>query len=103
MSRIWVTIGALVVLTVLIRASGPLIIGTRRLPEKADTVIGLLAPALLAALVLTEAFATGKSLTVDARAVGLGCAAVAMALRAPLLVVVLIAAAATAATRAVLP
>jgi predicted branched-subunit amino acid permease len=53
-------------------------------------------------LVLTEAFAIGKSLTVDARAVGLGCAAVAMASRAPLLVVVVIAAAATAVTRAIL-
>jgi branched chain amino acid efflux pump len=102
MSRIWVTIGALVLLTLLIRASGPLIMGTRKLSEKADAVIGLLAPALLAGLVLTEAFAIGKSLVVDARAVGLGCAALAMALRAPLLVVVLIAAAATAATRAVL-
>jgi uncharacterized membrane protein len=102
MSGIWVTIGALVALTVLIRASGPLIVGTRKLPEKADAVIGLLAPALLAALVLTEAFATGMRLALDARAVGLGCAAGAMALRAPLLVVVLIAAGATAATRAFL-
>lgn len=102
MSRVWVTIGVLVVLTALVRASGPLILGTRKLPERADAVIGLLAPALLAALVLTEAFAAGRSLTVDARVVGLGCAAVALALRAPLLVVVLVAAAATAVTRAVL-
>ncbi|MBO0849947.1 MAG: AzlD domain-containing protein [Pseudonocardia sp.] len=49
MSRVWVTIGALVVLTVLIRASGPLIMDTRNLPEKADALIGLLAPALLGA------------------------------------------------------
>ena len=69
-------------LTVLIRASGPLIMGTRKLPERAGLIIGLLAPALLAALVLTEAFSTGRSVAVDARAVGLGCAAVAMALRA---------------------
>jgi hypothetical protein len=101
MSRTWVTIGALVVLTVLIRASGPLIMGTRKLPEGRRHHRSARTRSARR-LVLTEAFAIGKSLTVDARAVGLGCAAVAMASRAPLLVVVVIAAAATAVTRAIL-
>jgi hypothetical protein len=64
-------------------------------------VIALLAPALLTALVLTGIFTDDGELTLDARAVGLGCAAVAALLRAPLLVTVLVAAVGTAAIRAV--
>jgi hypothetical protein len=63
-------------------------------------VIALLAPALLAALVLTETFTHEQELTVDARAAGLGCAAVAVLMRAPLLVTVLVAAVGAALTRA---
>jgi hypothetical protein len=39
-------------------------------------VIALLAPALLAALVLIGTFTDEKDLTLDPRAAGLGCAAV---------------------------
>jgi hypothetical protein len=53
-------------------------------------VIPLLAPALLAALVITEMFGGhGRSLIVDARAGGPAAAAVAIAACAPLAVVVL--------------
>ncbi len=44
--------------------------------------------------------AHGHGITLDARAAGLGAAIVAIALRAPMLVVILIAAAATAGVRA---
>ena len=64
-------------------------------------MISLLAPALLTALILTDTFARGQELTVDARAAGLACAGVAVALRAPLLVTVLVAAAGAAAVRAI--
>ena len=64
-------------------------------------VVGLLAPALLAALVVTQVFATEQKLVLDARAVGLATAAVALVLRAPILVVIIAAAAATALVRAV--
>src|SRR5918999_824877 len=72
-------------------------VGGRELPDAAFAVIGLLAPALLAALILTDTFAREQDLTVDARAAGLACAAVAVLLRAPLLVTVLVAAAGAAA------
>jgi branched chain amino acid efflux pump len=63
--------------------------------------IGALLPvALLSALVATQTFTTGHDLTVDARAAGLAVAAVAVLLRAPFLVVVAGAAAATALVRA---
>ena len=87
--------------TAAIKAAGPLALGGRELPRAAIDVIALLAPALLAALVLTETFSTVEGdLTLDARAVGLAAAAGAVALRAPLLVTILVAAAATAGARA---
>lgn len=59
----------------------------------------LLPVALLAALVGVQTFSTGTALQVDARLAGLGAAIIALALRAPFLVVVLIAAATAAVLR----
>jgi branched-subunit amino acid transport protein len=101
MSAVWATIGGLALTTAAIKAAGPVALGGRDLPSAAYAVIGLLAPALLAALVLTETFAREQELTLDARAAGLVCAGVAVALRAPLLVTVLVAAVGAAAVRAV--
>jgi hypothetical protein len=83
------------------KAAGPLIVGGRDLPDAALGVIALLAPALLTALVLTGTFTDEQELTLDPRAAGLGVAAVAVLLRAPLLVTVIVAAAGTAAVRAI--
>jgi uncharacterized membrane protein len=101
MTEVWVTIAGLFVATVAIKAAGPLIVGEHELPARAYDVIELLAPALLAALILTDTFTRDQELVVDARAVGLACAGVAVALRAPLLVTVLVAAAGAAALRAI--
>ena len=65
-----------------------------------DGCIGLLAPALLAALVAISTFGGDRELVLDERAVGVGAAAVAVALKAPPLLVVVVAAVVTAATRA---
>jgi branched-subunit amino acid transport protein len=100
-ATVWVTIGGLCVVTAAIKAFGPLVFGGRRLPALIARVIPLLAPALLAALVITETFGAGRSLVVDARAGGLAAAAVALAARAPLAVVVLSAAVVTALLRAI--
>jgi branched-subunit amino acid transport protein len=100
-TAVWVTIAGLVVTTAAIKAAGPVLVGGRELPAGATAVIGLLAPALLTALILTDTFARDQDLTVDARAAGLGCAAIAVALRAPLLVTVLVAAVGAAGVRAI--
>jgi hypothetical protein len=65
------------------------------------SVVVLLAPALLAALVAVSIFGLGQDLVVDARVVGLFAAVAALVVRAPILVVVLTAAVATALTRAI--
>ncbi|HEY3684951.1 MAG TPA: AzlD domain-containing protein [Streptosporangiaceae bacterium] len=62
-----------------------------------------LAPvALLAALTAVQTFGHGKGLTIDARAAGVAAAGVALLLRAPFLVVVVVAAAVTAGLRLLL-
>jgi branched-subunit amino acid transport protein len=101
MTAVWVTIGGLAATTVAIKAAGPLALGGRELPRGAFAVIAMLAPALLTALVLTDTFTRDQELTVDARAAGLACAGVAVLLRAPLLVTVLVAAVGAALARAV--
>ena len=88
------------VLTIAFKALGPVAIGGRTLPPRLLSPVELLAPALLAALVVTQVFAGDRELVLDARAVGLGAAAVALLARAPILVVVVAGAAATALVRA---
>jgi branched-subunit amino acid transport protein len=101
MTAVWTTIGVLAVVGAAIKATGPVLVGGRELPPWATRIIALLAPALLAALVVVDTFAAGKALVIDARAAGLAAAAIAVALRAPLIVTVVVAAAATALVRAV--
>ncbi|MFG1928229.1 AzlD domain-containing protein [Cryptosporangium sp. NPDC048952] len=60
----------------------------------------LLPVALLAALVAVQTFGDGRSLALDARAAGIAVAIVAVLLRAPFLVVVVLAAATAAVVRA---
>ncbi|MGI9184266.1 MAG: AzlD domain-containing protein [Solirubrobacteraceae bacterium] len=100
-STTWSTVAGLALTTAVIKAFGPVIFGGRDLPTLLARTIPLLAPALLAALVVVETFgANGRSVSFDARAGGLAVASVALAVRAPLVVVVLCAAVATAVVRA---
>jgi len=100
-SAVWLTIVALALGTAALKLVGPLLLGGRSLPAQAIGVVELLASALLAALVVVETFGHGRSLTVDARALGVGFAAVALLLRAPVTVAVLGAAVVAALARAI--
>jgi uncharacterized membrane protein len=100
MTALWVTIVAVALASAAIKAAGPVLVGGRELPPRAISVIALLAPALLAALVVTETFGEDRHLVLDERAVGVVVAASALALRAPVLLAVALAAATTALTRA---
>ena len=102
MSDVWVTVVVLALATAAIRAAGPVLVGGRDLHPRLFGVIALLAPALLAALVVTETFGgPDGSLEVDERAAGVAAAGAAIAFRAPILLVIAIAAAVTALLRAV--
>jgi uncharacterized membrane protein len=87
--------------TYLLKAVGPIASAGRELPPRLRTLAELLPAALLAALVATQTVGDGTALTLDARVVGVGVAAVAVLLRAPFAVVVLVGALATAGTRLV--
>ena len=101
MSVAWTAVLLVGAATVAIKAAGPVLAGERELPERAAGMVGLVGPALLAALVATQAFATDTELVLDERGAGLLAAAVAIALRAPLIVVVAVAAATAALLRLV--
>jgi len=101
MTAIWVTIGALTVVTAAFKTAGPLILGGRALPAPIMAIIALLASSILAALVVVETFSEGKDLQLDARALGVGAATVALAFRASFTVAVILSASVAAGARAV--
>lgn len=101
MSALWVAIVAVTLASAAIKAAGPILVGGRELPPRVNAGIVLLAPALLAALVVTETFGEDGHLVIDERALGVGVAAVALALRAPVLLAVALAALVTALARLV--
>jgi branched-subunit amino acid transport protein len=100
-SGVWLAVVVVSLATVALKASGPLLLARRGLPDRVAGVVEMLAPALLAALVVTQAIGGDRRYVFDARLLGLAAAAVAIRLRGPLLGVVIVAAAVAAAARAV--
>ena len=100
MTTLWVTVVAVALASAAIKAAGPVLVGGRELSPRAVAVVALLAPALLAALVVSETFGEDRHLVLDERALGVAVAAIALALRAPVWVAVTLAAATTALVRA---
>ena len=101
MTEAWIAVGAVGAATIVLKSVGPVLLGGKPLPAHLTGMVALLAPALLAALVVTQAVGGDEEIVLDARLVGLGAAVLAILLRAPLLVVVVAAAVATALVRLV--
>jgi branched-subunit amino acid transport protein len=100
-SAAWAVVAAVGLATIAIKAAGTLLVGGRSLPPRAQAAMEHLAPALLAALVVTQAVGGEHGgFAVDARLAGLAAGALALAFRAPLLLVVTAAAATAAVVRA---
>ncbi|MEP9364565.1 AzlD domain-containing protein [Nocardioides sp. CN2-186] len=96
---IWVAVGITAIGCYLLKLAGlsvPPRVLERPLVERVADFIPV---ALLAALIAVQVFSHGHSLTIDARAVGLGVAVVLLVLRAPFLVVVFGAAVVAAVVR----
>jgi branched-subunit amino acid transport protein len=98
-SSTWLVVVGVGVATVAIKSLGPVLLGGRRLPGRLTGVVELLAPALLSALVVTQTLASGRAIALDARLVGVAAAGIALWRRAPVLLVIVVAAAATALAR----
>ena len=96
----WALIGLCALVTAAIKGAGPLTLGGRELPGWFSRVIALMAPALLAALVCTNALADGQRLSIGADTAGVAVAGLALWRGASVIVAVLIAAVVTAGLRA---
>ncbi len=97
----WTAILALAAAAYAMKALGPVVVGRRTLRPNLAQVLELVAVPLLAALVLVQTFDGGGRLVIDARVPALCVAALLVWRRAPFLVIVLAAAATAALLRAV--
>lgn len=95
----WIAIGATALGCYAVKLAGLLVPAGALERPLVKRLATLLPVALLAALTAQQTFADGHVLTVDARAAGLGAAAVALLLRAPFLLVVAVAVLVTAGAR----
>jgi branched-subunit amino acid transport protein len=100
-SEAWTIIAVLAVVNATIKATGPVLAGRRELPAGLQRFVAASVPAIVAALIVTGTFGDGRALVLAERAAGLAAAIAAVALRAPMLVVLVVAAGTTALLRAV--
>ncbi|MEV0284137.1 MULTISPECIES: AzlD domain-containing protein [unclassified Kribbella] len=94
--KIWLAALAVTVVNWLMKAGGPLLMGERRLPSAAVRVVGLVAPVLLAGLIVTELGGEHVDWT---QLAGVGVAGILSVLRVPLLLAVAAGIAITAGIR----
>jgi branched-subunit amino acid transport protein len=95
----WLVIGVVGAATMVFKASGPVLLGQHTLPSRVTSVVEVLAPAMLVALVVTQTVGGERELVLDERLAGIVVGGVAVWLRAPLLVVMVLAAATAALIR----
>ena len=94
-------IAGLALTTYTIKGVGPLVLGGRELPVWFTSVVVLLAPALFAALVVTQALADGERLAVGADTVGVAAGGLVAWRTGSVIGCVVVAAAVTALLRAI--
>jgi branched chain amino acid efflux pump len=103
MADVWITIAALTITSVMIRASGPLLVGGRSIPPRFSGVIDLLGPALLTALIVNETLGGDRSLEISASIAGVAAAGfVLLRKRSAVLSAIIVSAAVTALLRALI-
>ncbi|MCB7137723.1 AzlD domain-containing protein [Cellulosimicrobium marinum] len=99
-ATVWVVVLAASTLCFALKLAGHLVPEHWLADERVARTAALVTAALLGALVAVQTIGAGQALVVDARLPALGVAAVALALRAPFVVVVVLAAATAAGLRA---
>ncbi|MFC7879460.1 AzlD domain-containing protein [Isoptericola sp. NPDC057391] len=97
---LWVTVLVASLLSFGLKLAGHLIPEHWLATERVQRTSTLVTVALLVSLVVVQTFADGQALAVDARVPALAVAAIALALRAPFILVVVLAAATAAGLRA---
>jgi len=97
--RLWISALVVTVANALLKALGPLALGDRGLPNAVRAMVSLMAPVLLAGLIVVELAGPGWHTVNGQQLAGVGVAGAAWACRAPMLVAVLAGALATAGLR----
>jgi len=69
-SAVWLVVLVVGAATVALKATGPVLLGNRELPEPVARVVALLGPVLLSALVVTQTVGGDNELVLDARLAG---------------------------------
>lgn len=95
----WMLVIALAAGSYVFKVLGLVIIGDRPLPSMLERCLALIPAALVAALVAKDTFSIGQHLQLDERAIGVAGAALATWRKLPLIAVVIVGAALTAAVR----
>ena len=78
MSDVWVVVVVIAAFTLVFKAAGPVFLGRRQLPERAQSVVDLIAPVMLTALVVTQTVGGDEEIEIDARVPGVAAAALAI-------------------------
>jgi branched-subunit amino acid transport protein len=95
-----IVVAGCTVTTFAIKAVGPVLSGGRELPRAARDILVLLAPALLAALVVVSTLAEGRRITVGAQTAGVAASGLVYWRTRSIVACVLVAAGVTAGLRA---
>ena len=95
----WLVIAVVGAVTIAFKASGPVLLGRRELPPRVLALVEVLAPAMLAALVVTQTVGGDRELVLDERLAGVAAGGLAVWLRAPLVAVMIVAGATAAVIR----
>jgi branched-subunit amino acid transport protein len=97
----WSTLALLCAISYALKASGPALAGGREMSGPTRAALDLISVPLLSALILVQTLTTEHAVVLDARAPALAVAAALVYKRAPFLVVVIAAAATAALLRAI--
>ena len=95
----WAFVFALGAAAYALKLLGAVMVGQRTMPPVVERCLLLIPAALLAALIAKDTFTTGQTIGLDARAAGLGIAALATWKKLPFAVIILLGVGTTALIR----
>jgi branched-subunit amino acid transport protein len=96
---VWLVVLVVGALSVVFKASGPVFLGRRELPPRISSVVALIGPVMLTALVVTQTVGGDEEIVLDARIPGVAAAAIAIWRGAPIVAAMAVAATVSALLR----
>jgi len=84
--KVWIVVVVVGLVSIVFKAAGPVFLGNRTLPPRVESVVALIGPVMLTALVVTQTVGGDQQIVLDARLPGVAAAAVAVWRGAPVVV-----------------